>query len=113
METTSLDSQTPFEPDYIEQPIILQLMKVVDSFGNPKPLTHVRTDDGDEVLVTHEQASTLVDLFRTLDTTTKYDTVWEPEKGAFMFHWKRKFLADIQRTEGLKDALTKVVEMYK
>ncbi len=114
METTSLDFQTPFEPDYIELPMIFQLMKIEDSIGNPKPLTHVRTDDGDEIFVKPEAASKLVELFRTSEkSSTKFDSVWNPERGASMHHMKREFLSSIQYTEGLKEALAKVDSLYK
>ena len=113
METTLSNFQTPFDPDYIEQPMILQLMKIVDSIGNPKPLHYVRTDDGDEVYVGHKAASKLVELFRNSDNNSKFDSVWNPEKGASMHHMKREFLSNIQYTKGLREALAKVDSMYK
>lgn len=113
METTSLDFQTPFEPDYKEQPMILQLMKIEDSIGNPKPLTHVRTDDGDEVFVGEKAAKTLLKLFRHAEPSSKFDTVFNPEMGATRLKWKRNFLRNIQYTKGLTMVLDKVNQMYK
>ena len=41
-----------------------QLGKILDSRGNPNPITSVKTDDGKEVKITMDQASTLMALLK-------------------------------------------------
>ena len=42
-----------------KQAMFLQLGKILDSAGNPNPVTTVTTDDGQEITVTPEQARVL------------------------------------------------------
>lgn len=67
-----------------------QLGKVIDSRGNPNPLTTVTTDDGDEVEVSAQEAH----MIRGLEMRTS-------QQGG----QKEKFMRMIQTTEGLNKVL--------
>lgn len=67
-----------------------QLGKVIDSRGNPNPLTTVTTDDGDEVEVSAQEAH----MIRGLEMRTS-------QQGG----QKEKFMRMIQTTDGLNKVL--------
>jgi hypothetical protein len=67
-----------------------QLGKVIDSRGNPNPLTTVTTDDGDEVEVSPQEAH----MIRGLEMRTS-------QQGG----QKEKFMRMIQTTDGLNKVL--------
>lgn len=67
-----------------------QLGKVIDSRGNPNPLTTVTTDDGDEVQVSAQEAH----MIRGLEMRTT-------QQGG----QKEKFMRMIQTTDGLNKVL--------
>jgi len=62
-----LDSDDDDGKSYAQAPMYDQLGKVLDSRGNPKPVTHVTTDDGKKHKVNPDQARTI----RMLMTTDK------------------------------------------
>lgn len=67
-----------------------QLGKVIDSRGNPNPLTTVTTDNGDEVEVSPQEAH----MIRGLEMRTS-------QQGG----QKEKFMRMIQTTDGLNKVL--------
>lgn len=94
------------DPSFKETQMIIQLRKVVDSIGNPRPLSSVKTDDGDEVPVTTEQAKYLCDLFDRLDTTGQNRrSIFTPEIRAKKNELKRILVSKMQRTSGLTHIL--------
>ncbi len=79
------------EPEgFRQEPVFVQLGKVLDSSDTPKPITSVTTDDGKEHPVTADQARVL----RMLATTDKVKPMV-----------RDTFLKDIQTTNGLVDFL--------
>ncbi len=96
------------DPDYIEEQMIVQLRKVVDSIGNPKPLHWVRTDNGRNVWVAHKHAVRLVKLHDELTVSGR--SIFCPEINANKHRFKRQFVSEIQTTEGLKKYLTALKE---
>lgn len=56
-------------PDYKQETMIMQLRKIVDSIGNPKPLNHVRADNkrnGRRLWIAHKHAVRIVELYDAL-----------------------------------------------
>ena len=80
------DADTGFS----RESMIVQLGRVLDSQGNPKPVDSVTTDDGDHHDVTPQQAKVL----RMMATTDKI----KPDIRA-------QYTRDIQTTSGLEDFL--------
>ena len=97
------DFEEKLDPDYIEEQMIVQLRKVVDSIGNPKPLHWVRTDNGRNVWIAHKHAVRLVKLHDELTVSGR--SIFAPEINANKHRFKRKFVTEIQTTEGLKKYL--------
>lgn len=85
-----LDQDDDEGESYKQAPMYDQLGKVLDSRGNPKPVTTVTTDDGKTLNVSVDQARTL----RMLMTTDKV-------KPAV----RTQFQKDIQHSNGLADFL--------
>lgn len=75
---------------FSRESMIIQLGRVLDSQGNPKPVNSVTTDDGDHHDVSPQQAKVL----RMIATTDKI----KPDLRA-------QFTRDIQTTSGLEDFL--------
>jgi len=75
---------------YKQAPMFDQLGKVIDSQGNPKPVTTVTTDDGKTFKVSAEQARVL----RMIMTTDKVKPMV-----------RTQFQRDIQNSQGLADFL--------
>lgn len=69
--------------------MFLQLGKIVDSRGNPKPLDSVKTDDGKVVKVTPMQAQVIMKYEQNV-----------PQQGG----QKDKFMRMIQSSDGLEKA---------
>lgn len=80
------DADTGFS----RESMVIQLGRVLDSQGNPKPVESVVTDDGDEHEVSVQQAK----ILRMLATTDKV----KPDIRA-------AFIRDIQSTQGLEPFL--------
>lgn len=79
------------EPEgFKQEPVFIQLGKILDSSDTPKPITSVTTDDGKEHTVSPDQARVL----RMLATTDKV----KPSV-------RDAFVKDIQTTNGLVDFL--------
>lgn len=78
-----------FDNEFKEPRMFLQLGKVVDSRGNPNPLTKVKTDDGKEVDINPMQAKMIMDLERNMSM----------QGGK-----KQKFMKMIQMSDGLEKA---------
>lgn len=96
-----------YDPDFKEQPMIVQVGKVLDSRGNPNPITTVTTDDGKKHDIDGHQASTI----KMLLTTDKV-----------MPQTKRQFTMDVQKSETLEkllqhkkpeDMINAFLQMYK
>ena len=75
---------------YKQAPMYDQLGKVLDSRGNPNPVSTVTTDDGKEFKVTVDQARTI----RMLMTTEKVKPMV-----------RKKFQDDMQKSTGIADFL--------
>jgi len=86
---SELDKDDDLAPGFKQQPMITQVMKVLDSRGNPKPVETVTTDDGKEHKITASQASTLK-MFLTADYDSKV---------------KRQFTSDVQQSDTLAELL--------
>jgi hypothetical protein len=75
---------------YSQKPMYDQLGKVLDSAGNPKPVTNVTTDDGKTHNVSPEQAR----MLRMIMTTDKVKPMV-----------RTQFQKDLQTSQGLADFL--------
>ena len=82
------DDQEPEPEGFKNEPMFVQLGKILDSQGNPKPVSTVTTDDGKEIEVTADQAK----ILRMLATTDKVKPMV-----------RDRFLKDIQTSTGLID----------
>lgn len=78
-----------YDAEFKQTPMIIQLGKVLDSRGNPNPVTTVTTDDGKKHKISASQAST-IKMFLTAD----YDT-----------QVKRQFTKDVQESETMIELL--------
>jgi len=99
-----------FDPDFKQPQMIIQLRKIVDSIGNPKPLHWVRTDNGRNVWVAHKHAKTIVNIYDQLTSqeSTSFSSVdnrMDPAVNATRARLKRQFMQNLQTTEGLQDIL--------
>jgi hypothetical protein len=72
-----------------QERMFIQLGKIVDSRGNPKPLDSVKTDDGKVVKVTPMQAQVIMQYEKNV-----------PQQGG----QKDKFMRMIQNSDGLEKA---------
>jgi len=59
------DDTAGLDPDFKQTPMITQVGKVLDSRGNPNPITTLTTDDGKQHKVSPKQASVLKMLLTT------------------------------------------------
>jgi len=80
------DDNAGLDPDFKQTPMIMQVGKVLDSRGNPNPVTELTTDDGAKHKVSWQQASVL----KMLLTTDKV----KPDI-------KRQFTKDVQQADTL------------
>lgn len=85
---SELDKDDDGGPGFKGAPMFDQLGKIIDSRGNPNPVKTVKTDDGEEIEVTPEQAQ----MLRRLLTA-------EGMKPAM----KMKFTKDLQHSDTLHD----------
>ena len=76
---------------FTREAIFVQLGRVIDSVGNPNPVTSVTTDDGDHIDVTPMQAKVL----RMVATADQIKP-----------NIRQNFLKDIQTTKGLEEFLS-------
>jgi len=67
------DPNAGLDKEFKQDTMFNQLGKVLDSRGNPNPITHVTTDDGEKHPITAQQAKAL----RALATAEKYQTSCE------------------------------------
>ena len=99
-----------FDPDFKQPQMIIQLRKIVDSIGNPKPLHWVRTDGGRNIWVAHKHAKTIVDMYDRLTSqeSTSFSSVdnrQDPAINAKRTRLKREFMQRLQTTVGLQSIL--------
>ena len=99
-----------FDPDFKQPQMIIQLRKIVDSIGNPKPLHWVRTDNGRNVWVAHKHARTIVHIYDKLTSqeSTSFGAVdnrMDPAINATRNRIKQRFMQNLQTTDGLMDIL--------
>jgi len=98
-----------FAPDFKQESMIMQLRKVVDSIGNPKPLHWVRTDNGRNIWVAHKHAVKIVDLYDRLTSreakSSYVDNRIDPVVNAQMTRAKRQLTDALQTTEGLQNLI--------
>jgi len=80
------DDNAGLDPDFKQTPMITQVGKVLDSRGNPNPITELTTDDGKKHKVNPMQAN----VIKMLLTTDKV----KPDV-------KRAFTKDVQNSETL------------
>jgi len=80
------DDNAGLDPDFKQTPMITQVGKVLDSRGNPNPVTTLTTDDGKQHKVNPMQAN----VIKMLLTTDKV----KPDV-------KRAFTKDVQNSETL------------
>ena len=80
------DDNAGLDPDFKQTPMITQVGKVLDSRGNPNPITELTTDDGKKHKVSPQQAS----VIKMLLTTDKV----KPDV-------KRQFTKDVQQSDTL------------
>lgn len=85
------DPDAGLDKEFKQDTMFNQLGKVLDSRGNPNPITHVTTDDGVKHDITAQQARAL----RALATA---ENVKPPAK--------LQFAKDIQNSQGLKKFLS-------
>lgn len=85
------DPESGLDKEFRQDTMFNQLGKVLDSRGNPNPITHVITDDGEKHPITAQQARAL----RALATA-------ENVKPAA----KLQFTKDIQTSQGIKKFLS-------
>jgi len=85
------DPEAGLDKEFRQDTMFNQLGKVLDSRGNPNPITHVTTDDGEKHSITAQQAKAL----RALATA-------ENVKPAA----KLQFTKDIQTSAGIKKFLS-------
>lgn len=101
-------------PDYKQVSMIMQLRKIVDSIGNPKPLHWVRTDNGRNVWVAHKHAVKIVDLYDRLTSreakSTFVDNRIDPAVNATMTRAKQQLAESLQTTEGLQTLIKEMRE---
>ena len=98
-----------FDPDFKQPQMIIQLRKIVDSIGNPKPLHWVRTDNGRNVWVAHKHAKTIVNIYDQLTsqeaTSSAVQNRQDPAINAGRIRIKRQFMQNLQTTKGLQDII--------
>ncbi len=98
-----------FDPDFKQPQMIIQLRKIVDSIGNPKPLHWVRTDNGRNVWVAHKHAKTIVNIYDQLTsqeaTSSTVQNRQNPAINAGRVRIKRQFMQNLQTTKGLQDII--------
>ena len=98
-----------FDPDFKQPQMIIQLRKIVDSIGNPKPLHWVRTDNGRNVWVAHKHAKTIVDIYNQLTSSesvsNEVNNRVDPAVNAARNRIKQQFMQNLQTTAGLQDIL--------
>lgn len=80
------DDNADLDPDFKEQPMIVQLGKVLDSRGNPNPIEMVVTDDGKKHKINATQAQVL-----KMFLTANYD-----------INTKRQFTKDLQTSDTME-----------
>jgi hypothetical protein len=85
------DPNAGLDKEFRQETMFNQLGKVLDSRGNPNPITHVTTDDGEKHPITAQQAKAL----RALATA---ENVKPPAK--------LQFAKDIQTSQGIKKFLS-------
>ena len=85
---SELDQDDDGGPGFKQTAIFDQLGKILDSRGNPNPITHVTTDDGEKIEVTPQQAMVLRQLLTAEGM--------KPQM-------KMKFTRDLQRSDVLHD----------
>ena len=98
-----------FDPDFKQPQMIIQLRKIVDSIGNPKPIHWVRTDNGRNVWVAHKHAKTIVNIYDQLTsqeaTSSAVQNRQDPAINAGRIRIKRQFMQNLQTTKGLQDII--------
>ena len=65
--------ETDLDPEFVAKPMTEQLGKVVDSVGNPKPITALYTDDGYQVDITGAEAQTILRSIQYVPTQKRLD----------------------------------------
>ena len=85
------DDEADLAPGFKQQPMIVQVGKILDSRGNPNPVTKVVSEEGKQFKCNPSQAATI----KMLLTTDKV----KPDI-------KRQFTQDVQQSETLKMMLT-------
>ena len=97
------------DPDFKQPQMIIQLRKVVDSIGNPKPLHWVRTDSDRNIWVAHKHAKTIVNMYDQLTSKEATSSVvqnrQDPAINARRTRLKREFMQRLQTTVGLQSIL--------
>jgi len=98
-----------FDPDFKQPQMIIQLRKIVDSIGNPKPLHWVRTDGDRNIWVAHKHAKTIVEMYDRLTSEEATSSVvqnrQDPAINAQRTRLKREFMQRLQTTVGLQSIL--------
>lgn len=105
----AIDEVEAFDPDFKQPQMIIQLRKIVDSIGNPKPLHWVRTDGGRNIWVAHKHAKTIVGMYDRLTSEEATSSVvqnrQDPAINARRTRLKREFMHRLQSTVGLQSIL--------
>jgi hypothetical protein len=60
-----------WDKEFDQTPMVEQLGKVVDSIGNPKPITALYTDDGYQVDITGAEAQTILKSIQYVPTSNR------------------------------------------
>jgi len=99
-------------PDFKHPQMIIQLRKIVDSIGNPKPLNYVRADngrDGRTIWVAHKHAKTIVDIYDSLTSEEAVSSAvqnrQDPAINATKARIKNEFMQNLQTSAGLLQIL--------
>ena len=103
------ESEETLAPDFNQETMIMQLRKIVDSIGNPKPLWHVRTDNGRTIWVAHKHAKSIVSLYDRLtarEAKSQFvDNRMDAAINSTMFRAKQQLIQSLQTTDGLLNLL--------
>lgn len=95
-------------PDYKAEQVIVQLRKIVDSEGNPKPLHWIETDKGGKVWVGFKNARMILRLFDLATNRAAKDMGYvsnrqRPEYIAAQTRVKAQMTEKLQTAKGLKE----------
>lgn len=104
--------------DYKQETMIMQLRKIVDSIGNPKPINHVVADNGRngrKLWVAHKHAKTLVEMYDVLTSadakSTDVQSRQDPSINAVKRRAKQQLVDSMQSFDTLEVLVNKMKRM--